>query len=89
MVENASEALEIANSSEYGLGSVIISKDTIQAEKMARDLDCGLAFINKESSSDTRLSSGGVKRSGYGRECGEWGCHEFANIKTVWVEEHK
>ncbi|KAL4484455.1 hypothetical protein ABPG74_019632 [Tetrahymena malaccensis] len=88
-IKDAEEALQIANSSEYGLGSVIIAKDTYGAEKIAREIECGMAMINQVSLSDTRCSSGGVKRSGYGRECGEWGCHEFANIKTVWVEEHK
>ena len=36
---------------------------------------------------DSRLPSGGIKNSGYGRECGHYGFEEFANIKTLWVDK--
>lgn len=45
-----------------------------------------MIFVNEVVKSDQRLPSGGIKGSGYGRECGEWGIQNFANIKTVWIE---
>ncbi|KAL4463061.1 hypothetical protein ABPG74_007062 [Tetrahymena malaccensis] len=88
-VEDVEEAISIANSTEYGLGSVVISKDTKQAEKISKRIECGISMINQACFSDTRCSAGGIKRSGYGKECGEWGCHEFSNIKTYWIDEQK
>ena len=41
------------------------------------------------SLSDSRLPSGGIKNSGFGRECSEVGIKEFTNIKTFYVKWNK
>jgi len=82
-VKNEEDAQRIANDTEYGLGGIIISKDIEKAEKFGKGIDVGALFYNAAVSSDSRLPSGGVKNSGFGRECGRYGVHEFANIKTV------
>lgn len=84
-VKSAEEALEIANDSVYGLGGNIITKDVKKAEEMAKQLQVGMAFINDVVKSDSRLPSGGIKNSGYGRECGKYGLREFTNIKTTYI----
>ena len=79
-------ALQLANNSQYGLGAVVIGEDRVRAEKLGSRLEAGYVSINKPVSSDSRLPSGGIKNSGFGRECGEWGLYEFANIKAVWLD---
>lgn len=45
-----------------------------------------MVFVNEVVKSDARLPSGGIKNSGYGRECGYWGMNSFVNVKTVWIQ---
>jgi len=45
-----------------------------------------MSFVNENVRSDPRTPFGGVKHSGYGRECSAFGIHEFVNIKTVHVK---
>ena len=44
-----------------------------------------MGFVNDVVKSDTAFPSGGVGRSGYGRECGSEGYKQFANIKVHYV----
>lgn len=82
---DADEAVDLANRSRYGLGASIWTRDVELAQRLARRVEAGSVFINGPVASDPRLPFGGVKRSGYGRELGEYGIREFVNIKTVWI----
>jgi succinate-semialdehyde dehydrogenase/glutarate-semialdehyde dehydrogenase len=85
--KDEADALKIANSSIYGLGGGIISKNRARAEKLAATaLQAGMCFVNEFVHSDPRLPFGGVKHSGYGRELSEFGIREFVNIKTVYIK---
>jgi succinate-semialdehyde dehydrogenase / glutarate-semialdehyde dehydrogenase len=85
--KDEADAMRIANDSIYGLGGGIISKNRARAEKLANEeLNAGSCFVNDFVHSDQRLPFGGVKNSGYGRELGSFGIHEFVNIKTVYVK---
>ena len=80
------DAIEIANASEFGLGSGVLTRDLARGERIAAErLEAGLSFVNDNVRSDPRLPFGGVKHSGFGRECAGYGIREFVNIKTVQI----
>ncbi|RXA20506.1 NAD-dependent succinate-semialdehyde dehydrogenase [Methanosarcina sp. MSH10X1] len=79
------EAVEIANSTEYGLGAKIWSRNLGRAERLAKRIKSGSVSINGMIRSGPRLPFGGVKKSGVGRELSHYGLKEFVNIKTVVV----
>lgn len=81
------DAIRLANDSEFGLGSGVITADLDRGRRIAaEELEAGMSFVNLGVASDSRAPFGGVKHSGYGRECGAFGIREFTNIKTVRVE---
>jgi succinate-semialdehyde dehydrogenase/glutarate-semialdehyde dehydrogenase len=85
--EDEADAIRIANASEFGLGSGVLTGDPDRGRRIAaRELEAGLSFVNENVRSDPRTPFGGVKHSGYGRECSSFGIREFTNIKTVHVK---
>jgi succinate-semialdehyde dehydrogenase/glutarate-semialdehyde dehydrogenase len=83
---NESDAIGIANASEFGLGSGVLTSDLDRGRRIAaEELEAGMSFVNENVRSDPRAPFGGVKHSGYGRECSAYGIREFVNIKTVHV----
>ena len=84
-VGSLAEAIEIANSHPYGLGSNLWSEDEGERAQFIRDIASGMAFVNGMTTSYPELPFGGVKQSGYGRELTELGMYEFMNAKTVWI----
>lgn len=84
--KNADEALQLANHTDYGLGAGVWTNNTELAERLAMELNAGQVAINGIVKTDPRLPSGGIKRSGYGRELGPHGIREFVNAKQVWIK---
>ncbi len=84
-VKNAAEAIRIANSTEFGLGSSIWTSDLIRGELLAAEIESGAVFLNSIVASQPALPFGGIKKSGFGRELGRMGILEFVNSKTVYL----
>ncbi len=84
--QDEKDAIRIANNSQFGLGSGVITADASRGERIAaEELEAGMGFVNSAVRSDPRLPFGGVKHSGFGRECSHFGIREFVNIKSVLV----
>ncbi len=89
VIEAASEteAIRIANDTEFGLGAAVFTQDIDKGTYIAQNqLEAGCCFVNDFVKSDPRLPFGGIKLSGFGRELSLWGIREFTNIKTVAVK---
>ncbi|VVP53236.1 MULTISPECIES: aldehyde dehydrogenase family protein [Pseudomonas fluorescens group] len=83
---DATHALELANDSEFGLAATIYTGNVERAQQMAGELETGGVFINGYCASDPRVTFGGVKKSGFGRELSHFGVREFCNAQTVWLD---
>ncbi len=84
--KDEAEAIELANHSQFGLGSGVITGNKERGERIALQLEAGNSFVNKLVVSDPRLPFGGIKNSGYGRELSGYGIREFVNTKTIWID---
>jgi succinate-semialdehyde dehydrogenase/glutarate-semialdehyde dehydrogenase len=76
-------AIQLANDTRFGLGGSVWSENKDEALYIAAQLQCGQVNINSMVKSSATLPFGGYKRSGIGKELGEWGIKEFCNVKVI------
>ena len=84
-VSGIDEAVEMANSSPFGLGGAVFHTDPAVALQIADRLDMGMVWINTAEGGGPELPFGGTKRSGVGRELGPYGIDEFVNKKLIHI----
>src|SRR5690606_7060478 len=75
-VADEDEAVRVANDTRYGLAASVWTT-VARGEAIAARLEAGQVAVNGIVKTDPRLPSGGIKRSGFGRELGPHGIHEF------------
>lgn len=80
--KDEAEAIEIANDTPYGLAAYVQSGDLERARRVSRRMRAGGVSING-AGQDYASPFGGYKQSGNGREWGEWGLHDFLEIKVI------
>ena len=78
-------ALQIANSTDYGLGAGLWTRDLARAHRVAGALSSGMVWINCYKRVHPASPFGGVRSSGYGREMGFDAMHEYTEAKSVWL----
>lgn len=78
------EAIELANGTDYGLGGVCYG-ETGHATEVAQRVRTGFIWVNSFGIRDLAAPFGGIKRSGVGREGGDWSFEFFCDIKDVVV----
>ncbi|PFG43691.1 succinate-semialdehyde dehydrogenase/glutarate-semialdehyde dehydrogenase [Isoptericola jiangsuensis] len=81
---DAADAVALANRTPYGLAASVWTAPE-RGEALAARIVAGQVAVNGIVKTDPRLPSGGVRRSGYGRELGPHGIREFVNVQQVWV----
>jgi len=79
--DNVDQAVEIANDTEYGLAGYVAAADIDKARAVARRLRAGWVSIN--DGFDFNAPFGGYKKSGNGREWGEFGFNEYLEVKAM------
>ena len=86
--EDLDDAIEIANSIEYGLSSALYTKDVNKAFAAMRDLEAGITYINAPTiGAEVHLPFGGVKATGNGHREGGIGAIDFySEWKAVYVD---
>ena len=90
VVEDAEEALQVANNSKYGLSSGIITNDLSKALAMANRLNTGMVHINDQTVNDEpQAPFGGVKDSGWGRFGGKAALEEFTELRLISIQHNQ
>ena len=86
VVNDESEAIKVANGTEFGLAASVWTKNRSKGKEIAKQLQAGMVAINGVVKSDPRLPFGGMKKSGIGRELSRYGLLEFVTIKSVVID---
>jgi len=81
--ETEDEAIELANSSEYGLSAYAMTRDIARIFRLAERIEAGTLGINDGAPTTSQCPFGGVKQSGWGRELGSEGLEAFLETKHV------
>lgn len=79
------EAREIANSTIYGLGAGLWTRDLSRAHSMAAAFRAGMVWVNCYKRAHPGSPFGGIGESGYGREMGFEAMHEYTEPRSVWI----
>jgi aldehyde dehydrogenase (NAD+) len=83
--ETEAEAIQLANSTIYGLVSGVWTKDLGRAHRMAKAIKAGTVWINDYNTFSAASPFGGYGQSGWGREMGEQALELYTQTKSVWV----
>ena len=86
-VDNAEEAVAIANSTRYGLSAGLITSDNQRGFALARRIDAGVVHVNDQTIADEpQLPLGGVKDSGWGRS-GPASMADFTEVQWITTRD--
>lgn len=83
--KDESDAIRIANDSDFGLSAGIWSRDIGRIHRVAARLDAGRIVVNEYSAGFVQTPCGGFKQSGYGREQGVDALHHYMQLKSVII----
>jgi aminomuconate-semialdehyde/2-hydroxymuconate-6-semialdehyde dehydrogenase len=79
------EAIQMANGTEFGLAAVVVSGNREHAHKITSAIVAGTVWVNCFFVRDLKAPFGGSKKSGIGREGGNWSFDFYADVKNTVV----
>lgn len=79
------EAIELANSTDYGLAAGLQTSNVARAHRVAAQLQAGIVWVNDWAMLDPSVPFGGVKNSGFGREYGPEAMDSYTKVKSVVI----
>ena len=85
--EDESEALSIANDTQYGLAAYIWTNDSGRALRMAHRVEAGMVWVNSENNRHLPTPFGGVKASGIGRDGGDYSFDFYMETKNICLAQ--
>jgi len=86
-VKGDSEALRVANDTDYGLSAAVFSRNVARAWSVARQIESGICHINGPTVHDEpQMPFGGVKASGYGRFGGKAAIDQFTTLRWITIQ---
>lgn len=84
--KDTDDLIRRANSTIFGLGSGIWTRDVNKVHRLAKAIRAGSVWVNCYQAMDPAVPFGGYKMSGYGRESGLQHFDEYLNVKAVWIK---
>jgi succinate-semialdehyde dehydrogenase / glutarate-semialdehyde dehydrogenase len=84
-VENAKEALHLANDSPYGLAGFVFTRDLARGLTLCEGMEAGSVWLNDIQRSSHHVPFGGMKQSGLGREKGRYGVEDYLEWKSIYL----
>ena len=77
------QAVQMANASRFGLAAAVMSADLQRSARVANQLRAGIVWVNCSQPTFVEAPWGGMKHSGIGRELGQWGLHNYLEVKQI------
>ena len=84
--ETESEALSLANATDFGLAAAVWTSDLSRAHRMVAGIRAGVVHVNTYGGSDNTVPMGGVGQSGNGHDKSLHALDKYVDLKTAWIQ---